>query len=238
MYFDSLFNTGIKMKKLLLSLSLLLALTFSANAQSIKRPNPNHHHHQHMVYSRPAPHRHVQHIPDYVGDVRLHIMGSIGDGDLIQMFHHYNPDMFMLGGMLEYQAGSAVALGLGAEFYGSYCGWNLPYPELNYYTYSLPVYGNLRLMIPSGEVRPFIEGRIGYAIPLSSAFSYHYNTNLQAAGLYTGAGVGFIVGQSSFSFGVNVTDLYDMGNTTPGNNRQAWDYFNDYYFRYSYAFGL
>lgn len=222
------------MKKLLLSLALLLSISLTANAQSIKRPNPNRHRH-YVEYAKPAPHRHVQQMPDYVGELRFHAMGSIAPGSIVQMFRRYNPDSFMVGGMFEYQAGRAVSLGIGGEFYGSYCNGNRRYyTDLDYYTYSIPVYGNLRLMIPSGEVRPFVEGRIGYAIPVSSAHSYAYNTEFQAQGLFTGLGCGLIVGHSDFTFGFNVTDLYNRANP----NNAPWGYFTDFFFRYSYAFNL
>lgn len=220
------------MKKLLLSLALLLTISLTTNAQSVKRPNPRYRHH--TEYSQPR--HHVRHVPDYVGETRFHVMGSIGQGGIIDMFRHHNPRSFMVGGMLEYQSGRAVSLGLGGEFYGSYCSLNRrPYPDLDFYTYSLPIYGNLRLMIPSGEVRPFVEGRIGYAIPLRSAYSYRYQTELQAEGLFTGFGFGLVVGRSNFSIGMNFTDLYDVYS---GHRRAPWNYFEDFYFRYSFAFGL
>lgn len=103
------------MKKLLLSLALLLSISLTANAQSIKRPNPNRHRH-YVEYAKPAPHRHVQQMPDYVGELRFHAMGSIAPGSIVQMFRRYNPDSFMVGGMFEYQAGRAVSLGIGGEF--------------------------------------------------------------------------------------------------------------------------
>ena len=156
------------MKKLLLTLTLLLMISLTSGAQNAKRPNPRYRHH--TEYSQSELRHHARHIPDYVGDVRFHVMGSIGQGGIIDLFRHRNPRMFTVGGMLEYQAGRAVSIGLGGEFYGSYCSWSRPYPDLDFYTYSRPVYGNLRLMIPTGEVRPFIEGRIGYA----AQYNVHY----------------------------------------------------------------
>lgn len=222
------------MKKLLLSLALLLSISLTANAQSIKRPNPNHRRH-HVEYANPNSLRYVQQMPDYVGEFRFHVMGSLGPGSIVQLFRRYNPNDFMVGGLLEYQAGRAVSLGIGGEFYGSYCNRNRRYyPDLDFYTYSVPVYANLRLMVPNSVVRPFVEGRIGYAIPVSSAYSYYYNTNMQAEGLFTGLGFGIVIGQSDFTFGFNVTDLYNKANP----NNAPWGYFTDFYFRYSYAFGL
>ena len=221
------------MKKLLLSLALLLTISLTANAQSVKRPNPRYRHHS--EYSRYESRQNSRYIPDYVGDMRFHVMGSIGQGGIIDLFRHRNPRMFMVGGMLEYQACRAVSIGLGGEFYGSYCTWNRPYPDLDFYTYSLPVYGNLRFMIPTGEVRPFIEGKIGYAIPLRSAYSYRCQTDFQAEGLFTGFGFGLVIGHSNFSIGMNFTDLYDVYS---GHRRAPWSGFDDFYFRYSFAFGL
>ena len=221
------------MKKLLLSLALLLTISLTANAQSVKRPNPRYRHHS--EYSRYESRQNARYIPDYVGDMRFHVMGSIGQGGIIDLFRHRNPRMFMVGGMLEYQACRAVSIGLGGEFYGSYCTWNRPYPDLDFYTYSLPVYGNLRFMIPTGEVRPFIEGKIGYAIPLRSAYSYRCQTDFQAEGLFTGFGFGLVIGHSNFSIGMNFTDLYDVYS---GHRRAPWSGFDDFYFRYSFAFGL
>lgn len=221
------------MKKLLLSLALLLTISLTANAQSVKRPNPRYRHHS--EYSRYESRQNSRYIPDYVGDMRFHVMGSIGQGGIIDLFRHRNPRMFMVGGMLEYQVCRAISIGLGGEFYGSYCTWNRPYPDLDFYTYSLPVYGNLRFMIPTGEVRPFIEGRIGYAIPLRSAYSYRCQTDFQAEGLFTGFGFGLVIGHSNFSIGMNFTDLYDVYS---GHRRAPWSGFDDFYFRYSFAFGL
>lgn len=221
------------MKKLLLTLALLLMISLTSGAQNAKRPNPRYRHH--TEYSQSGSRHHARHIPDYVGDVRFHVMGSIGQGGIIDLFRHRNPRMFTVGGMLEYQAGRAVSIGLGGEFYGSYCSWSRPYPDLDFYTYSLPVYGNLRLMIPTGKVRPFIEGRIGYAIPLRSAYSYRYQTDFQAEGLFTGFGFGLVVGHSNFSIGMNFTDLYDVYER---HGRVPWNGFDDFYFRYSFAFGL
>lgn len=219
------------MKKILAVLILLFSLSQITEAQNIKRPNPRYRHRTEHV-SR----YHVRHMHDYVGELRLHAMGSIGQGDVIRMFQHRYPDMYSVGAMLEYQVNKIAAIGIGAEYYSSYCHYS--YPELNAYTSCIPVYANLRLMIPSGDVRPFIEGRIGYAAPIYSAHSYRYGNELQAAGLYTGASMGLIIGNSDFSIGVNVTDLYNITTTAIRANNRPWDFFNDFYVRYSYSFGL
>lgn len=217
------------MKKLLLSFALLACVIMGAQAQQNgKSPNPNYQYSS--VTVRQNPDRYS------FGNLRFHLMGSIGDGDLFNMFTHRRPDMFMAGCMLEYQANRFIGLGLGAEFYGSASRWNRPRPDMDYYLMSLPLYANVRLALPLGLVRPFVEGRIGYSFPLNTAYSNTYGSELQSQGLYTGFGIGVTVGHSSFSSGINVTDVYKAHEAQSFQNA-PWDSFVDYYVRYAYAFG-
>ena len=218
------------MKKLLLSLAFIFAISLNMNAQYGKRPNPRYHRHH-------APYEEESRRFDYgMNGMRFHVMGSIGCGDVFRMLRHARPDMFMIGGMFEYQVARPVALGVGVEFYGSDAYRSPLNANIDRYMLSLPVYANVRLMAPLGYVRPFIEGRIGYSIPLASAYSYNYGVQYQADGLFTGGAIGLIVGHSNFSFGINVSDIYRADSQAVFKNA-VWAVSRDFYFRYSYAFG-
>lgn len=216
------------MKKLLLSLALLLSLTINMNAQAPHHHAPYRHaparEYQHRPYRqvRPAP------MPSNMGDFRFHVIGELGAGDFGGLFWHRAPVHFAVGAMAEYQVGHVTSLGLGAEFYSTY----YRNPGFGYCDYlrSVPIYGNLRFSVPCGPVRPFVEGRVGYAVPLSS-FAYG-NQEFRSGGLFTGGAVGLTIYNLNLSFGISAVDVMDY---TP--SYYVKDVVVDYSFRISYAFG-
>lgn len=216
------------MKKLLLSLALLLSLTINMNAQA-----PHHHRHYRQVPAReyrhrPYRHARVERVPSTMGDFRFHVLAELGTGDFGGLFWHRTPVHYTVGAMAEYQVGHATSLGLGAEFYSTY--YRNPFYNYCDYLRSVPIYGNLRFSVPCGPVRPFVEGRVGYAIPLNW---YAYgNQEFCSGGLYTGGAVGLTIYGLNLSFGISAVDVM---NRMP--NYYAKDVIVDYSFRVSYAFG-
>lgn len=216
------------MKKLLLSLALFLSLTINTNAQT-----PHRHRYHRQVPAREYQHRpyrqtRVEHYPSTMGDFRLHVIGDIGTCDFGGLFWHRLPVHYTVGAMAEYQVGHATSLGLGAEFYSTY--YRNPYYGYRDYLRSVPIYGNLRFSALCGPVRPFVEGRVGYALPLSS-FAYG-NQELRSGGLYTGGAVGLTIYGLNLSFGISAVDVMSY---MP--NYYVKDVIVDYSFRVSYAFG-
>ena len=215
------------MKKLLLSLALILSLTINMNAQAPRGQR----------YARRAPSREYQHrpyrqqhvapMPSTIGDFRLHVLADMGTDDFSRLFWHEVPEHFSLGAMAEYQAGHITSIGLGAEFYSTLytvSGYGTEY--LN----AIPIYGNLRFSTPGGPIRPFIEGRVGYAQTLNKFVcgDMEYSTG----GMYTGAAAGLSIYNLNLSFGVSAIDVYK---TLPEHYMK--DVVVDYTFRISFAFG-
>ena len=219
------------MKKLLLSLALFLSLTINMNAQAP---------HRHRYYTQ-APAREYQHrpyrlnhstpIPSTRGDFRMHVLADMGTCDFSGFFLHEAPKHFTIGAMAEYQVGHVTSLGLGAEFYNTYyaVGQSSGYYRSDYLR-ALPVYGNLRFSVPCGPVRPFVEGRVGYAQPLNTFVVG--NGQFRSGGLYTGGAVGLDIFNLNLSFGISAIDIIK---SLPGC--YVSDVCVDYYFRISYAFG-
>lgn len=219
------------MKKLLLSLALLLSLTINMNAQAPHRRAPSREY-QHRSYRqvRPSP------MPSNIGEFRFHVYGDLGVEDFSALFFHEIPYHFTVGGMAEYQVGHALSLGVGAEFYSSY-GEDCYLLRNMYDTYihTLPIYANLRLSVPSGPVRPYVEGRIGYSAPLGEVScadpnGVHY---FMSTGLYTGAAMGIDICGLNLSLGVSAIDVVN----SPNNAYYEKDVITDVYFRLGYAFG-
>lgn len=224
------------MKKTLLSIVLLLAIALTGQAQVERRPNPRHRHHP--APTRTIPHYHTRYIPDFSGDFRIHAIADVGLFDMEALIFHNYPSHFSLGAMAEYQIGRVVSLGLGAEFYSSRGVYNhtLHNNMDQLYLRSLPIYANLRLSVPGNGLRPFVEGRAGYAIPLGTVSVYNTGNAVvptyEAGGLYTGVAAGLTYGGSNFSVGFTCTDLH---NVTDGYNGRR-SLLTDFYIRYSYAF--
>ena len=216
------------MKKLLLSLALLLSLTINMNAQA-----PYRHRRYREVPAREYRHRpyrqvRTEQVPSTMGDFRFHILADLGTCDFGGLFWHRIPVHYTVGAMAEYQVGHVTSIGMGAEFYSTF--YRNPYYAYRDYLRSVPLYGNLRFSVPCGPVRPFVEGRVGYAIPLNR---YAYgNQEFRSGGLYTGGAVGMTIYGLNLSFGISAVDVV---NYMP--NYYSKGVVVDYSFRISFAFG-
>lgn len=213
------------MKKILLTFALLLSLTLNMNAQTYHR------------YYRDEPRREYRHRPyrevrgeqySPMGVFRLHVVGDLGTCDFPRVFWRYRPVHFSAGVMGEYQVGHVTSVGLGVEFYSTY--YSAYYSGYYSYLRSLPIYGNLRFSTPTGPVRPYIEGRIGYA-PSLNTFVYN-GQEFRSGGLYTGGAIGLTIYNVNLAFGISAVDVmrYSAG-------YYVQDYVIDYSFRISFAFG-
>ena len=224
------------MKKLLLSFVLILAVTITASAQHhvVKRTYKTQN-----TYTTPAPSPRPR--PSYpytgVGELRLHVVGELGFLDLGGFFMHRFPRHYSAGAMAEYQAGRIFSLGLGAEFYGSHLDYS---PYINDYLNCVPIYGMVRLSTPNRHSRLFVEGKVGYAIPVNQAYMGNPGGMVAAQGFYTSAGVGLSFFGSNLSVGFNSIDKRSVVSTQPMllSGSTSAGMFTDFYLRYSYAIPL
>ena len=220
------------MKKTLSALCLLVVLSLSAAAQDY---HPRHRYQprraEMRAYERPAP----RFFNPY-GELRFLVFGELGRTDLGAIFRHEVPYHFAIGGLAEYQVGRITSIGVGAEFYSSYgqhC--NLFHNMQETYIHTLPLYANVRLALPNAPVSPFIEGRIGYSLPLGRVTCndpegvHHY----RSSGLYTGGAVGLKIYRTYLSFGLSTIDVVDADFGFIGPKIDA---ITDYYVRVSFAF--
>ncbi len=223
------------MKKLLLSLCLLFALSISSEAQ-IRPPRPHHRHHPKRTVVQPR----QRHSPDRtynpIGEYRFQVFGELGSNDFGAVFMHEIPYHFSVGGMAEYQVGHVTSIGVGAEYYSSYgehCHLFNNMQET--YIHTLPIYANLKLTLPHAPISPFVEGRIGYSVPLGEVTCndpegvHHY----KSTGMYTGGAVGIKIYRTQLSFGMSAIDVVD---SDLGFNGGRKDVITDYYVRLSFAF--
>ena len=223
------------MKKLLLSLCLLFALSISSEAQ-IRPPRPHHRHHPKRTVVQPR----QRHSPDRtynpIGEYRFQVFGELGSNDFGAVFMHEIPYHFSVGGMAEYQVGHVTSIGVGAEYYSSYgehCHLFNNMQET--YIHTLPIYANLKLTVPHAPISPFVEGRIGYSVPLGEVTCndpegvHHY----KSTGMYTGGAVGIKIYRTQLSFGMSAIDVVD---SDLGFNGGRKDVITDYYVRLSFAF--
>lgn len=228
------------MKNTFLSIVLLFCVFVGADAQEKHYPKRDSYVQEQQYreprrdYRRTPPRR----MPDLF-DVNLHAVGSLGLKDLGRVFSHEYPSQFSLGSMLELR-GRKIGVGVGAEVYGS-ANFDAPSGfDEEQYLYSFPVYANLRLTSSGFLFDKFIEGRLGYSIPLSSIQAVSLNgssiNSLQANGLYGSLGIGLSFLHSNLSLGFTAIDLTATSFThyTP----YVYDIMFDVYLRYSYAFRL
>ena len=149
---------------------------------------------------------------------------------------HEIPYHFSIGGMAEYQVGCLASIGVGAEYYATYgehCDLFQNMQET--YIHTLPIYANLKLALPNTPISPFVEGRIGYSLPLGGVTCndpggvHHY----QSMGLYTGGAVGLKIYRTYLSFGMAAIDVVDADQ---GQYGPRMDVITDYYVRLSFTF--
>ena len=222
------------MKKTVLALCLLFVLSISAEAQ-IRPPHLRFRHHPKRTVVQPRE-SHESHHYSPIGEFRFHVYGELGSDDFGAVFMHEIPYHFSVGGMSEYQIGYLTSIGVGAEYYSTYgehC--NLFHKMQETYISTLPIYANLKLTLPNAPISPFIEGRIGYSVPLGDVTCNdpegvrHY----KSTGLYTGGAVGLKIYRTYISFGLSAIDIVDAD---LGFNGGRLDVITDYYVRLSFAF--
>jgi len=221
------------MKKTLFALCLLFVLSITAEAQ-IRPPHPRHRHQPRRTVVQPRD-RQAPNLYSPVGEFRFHVIGELGSDDLKAIFRHDIPYHFSVGCMAECQVGHLTSIGVGAEYYSSYgehC--SLFHNMQETYIHTLPIYANLKLALPNAPISPFIEGRIGYSVPMGTVTCndpdgvHHY----QSMGLYTGGAVGLRIYRTYLSFGVSAIDVV---NADLGFSGQRLDVITDYYVRLSFA---
>ena len=222
------------MKKILFALCLLVVLSISAEAQ-IRPPHLRHRHHPQRTVVQPREEYAPRHYSP-VGEFRFHVLGELGSDDFGAIFMHEIPYHFSVGGMAEYQIGHLTSIGIGAEYYSSYGEHCQLFSNMQEtYIHTLPIYANLKLSLPNTPISPFIEGRIGYSVPLGKVTCndpegvHHY----QSMGLYTGGAVGLRIYRTYLSFGMSAIDVVDAD---LGINGGRQDVITDYYVRLSFAF--
>ena len=222
------------MKKTLFALCLLIVLSISAEAQ-IRPPHLRHRHHPKRTVVQPREEYAPRHYSPF-GEFRFHVFGELGSDDFGAVFMHEIPYHFSVGGMAEYQIGHLTSIGIGAEYYSSYGEHCQLFSNMQEtYIHTLPIYANLKLSLPDASISPFIEGRIGYSVPLGIVTCndpegvHHY----QSMGLYTGGAVGLRIYRTWLSFGMSAIDVVDAD---LGFNGGRQDVITDYYVRLSFAF--
>lgn len=222
------------MKKILLALCLLFVWSISTEAQ-IRPPHPHHRHHPKRTVVKPHE-RQTPRLYNPNGEFRFHVYGELGNDDFGAIIMHEIPYHFSVGGLAEYQVGYLTSIGIGAEYYSSYgehCDLFRNMQET--YINTLPIYANLKLTLPNTPISPFIEGRIGYSVPLGRVTCndpegvHHY----QSMGLYTGGAVGLKIYRTYLSFGMSTIDVVDADFGLIGPRK---DVITDYYVRLSFAF--
>ena len=222
------------MKKILFALCLLVVLSISAEAQ-IRPPHLRHRHHPQRTVVQPREEYAPRHYSP-VGEFRFHVLGELGSDDFGAIFMHEIPYHFSVGGMAEYQIGHLTSIGIGAEYYSSYGEHCQLFSNMQEtYIPTLPIYANLKLSLPNAPISPFIEGRIGYSVPLGKVTCndpegvHHY----QSMGLYTGGAVGLRIYRTYLSFGMSAIDVVDADLGINGGRQYV---ITDFYLRLSFAF--
>lgn len=222
------------MKKILLSFCVLMALTFTAQAQ-VHQPRQRYRH-QPQRMEQPRRHYAPNRIFSPTGEFRFHVYGELGYNDFGAIFMHEIPYHFSVGGMAEYQIGHLTSIGVGAEYYSSYGEHCHLFENMQQtYIHTMPIYANVRLTLPKVAISPFIEGRIGYTVPLGSVTCEGQDGihRYKSMGLFTGGAVGIKIYRAYISCGVSAIDVVD---SQLGFNGGRKDVITDYYVRLSYAF--
>ena len=223
------------MKKLLLSICLFMTVSLMAEAQ-VRPPRPRYRHHTRRTVMQPRQRYASDRIYSPMGEFRFHVYGELGSNDFGAIFMHEIPYHFSVGGMAEYQVGHITSLGIGTEYYSSYGEHCRLFENMQQtYIHTVPIYANLKLTLPNTPISPFVEGRIGYSVPLGEVTYEDFDGvhHYKSTGLYTGGAVGLKIYRTYLSFGVSAIDVVDAD---LGFNGGRQDVITDYYLRLSYAF--
>lgn len=162
--------------------------------------------------------------------VRFH--ASTGLLDLPRMLVEHDFGFFNVGGSVGYQFSPSAYFGLGAEYYVSnqtLLRKNIDYDRLcrgsGCLLRSVPVFADFKMSFSQRLKSLFAEIRLGYSIPLRTTVTVIYGQDFfagqegsdgvgddfiygevgkQMNGLYAGLGLGYEVGRSAYSLGVNI----------------------------------
>lgn len=142
--------------------------------------------------------------------LRLHLVGTTGLADVVQLASRQAPYHLGLGGLLEYKPWKTVGLGIGAEWAADigYRAYEDVVGNSLYATY-LPIYANVRVDFAADRNSSFfIDTRLGYAFPLKdkdiSGFVNIIEGSYTVSGLYASTGIGYAFGRSSLSVGMEL----------------------------------
>ena len=198
------------------------------------------------------------------GDLTLNVNGAMGVFDLYVMSARSAPYYMSAGGTLEYRIADGIALGLGTELAASEA-YNTTNGIMKEGTYalSMPVFASFKGNFwNSRKVSPFVELRLGYAVPLKDKdesysswsnegdFTYlnQMDGGLKAKGLYCGGGIGLSSYRSEVTLGINLTQYeingIDQTMTENGETIHESEYhykgdpMANVYVRYTYKIGL
>lgn len=198
------------------------------------------------------------------GDLTLNVNGAMGILDLYVMTARRAPYYMSAGGTVEYRVRNGFALGLGVELAASEA-YNTTNGILKEGTYalSMPLFATIKGNFwNSRKVSPFVELRVGYAIPLKdkdestsywsnedgNSFLHQLNRGLKAKGLYCGGGIGLSTYRSEVTLGVNFTqyEINGIEQTISENGEVCQESEDQYkgdpmanvYVKYTYKFGL
>ena len=199
------------------------------------------------------------------GDLSLNVNGAMGILDLYAMTSRTAPYYLSVGGTMEYRVNNGIALGLGMELAASEA-YNANVNLRNgKYALSMPVFASFKANFWNNcRVSPFVEMRLGYALPLmdlkvyKSYWSHEWNGScihqvnggLRPKGLYLGGGIGLSTWRSEVTLGVNFTQYeingieyvwkpdYDGEIIDETDYHYKGDPMANVYVRYTYKFGL
>ena len=142
--------------------------------------------------------------------LQLHIVGTTGLADVVQLVSRQSPYHLGLGGLLEYKPWKTVGLGIGAEWAADigYRAYEDVVGNSLYATY-LPLYANVLVdFVGDKNCSFFSDTRLGYALPLKnkdiSGFVEIIEGSYTVSGLYASTGIGFAFGRSLLSMGVEL----------------------------------
>lgn len=191
------------MKKTVTSLLLILLFSASATSQNVYRQK---------------------------GDLSLNVNGSLGMLDPAALSARILPFYMSGSSTLEYRVLDAIALGFGTGLTASEAllTTNGAVDNGNY-AMVMPVYFSTKINPTLLRTITFMEGRVGYSIPLRTM--YFDDNVLKAKGLYYRFGAGICVGRSELTLGMENTS-----GTLNGKYDQIL--MGDIYFGYAYNFGL
>lgn len=202
-------------------------------------------------------------VKDLHKGVAYRLNASVGLLDLPWMLIQHKFGHFGIGGTVGYQLSPIAYLGVGAEYYVSnqtYSGIKKssqpPLTGNDYLLRCVPLFADARVCFSQRVKSLFAEMRLGYSVPLGTTVAVVYGEDFfarqegladvsddfirgelgkQINGLFGGLGLGYKVGRSAYSIGINVlgTKCYHKSYYEDGVLRyDENDVTTNVYFRY------